>query len=113
MSNAPLTKTRSENAGAISMKTGMESRFAMASAQISDQTRSMPVSAICGPGWIPSMTKAPIRIAMPEDPGTPKNSVGKSEPPSFELFAVSGAITPRTSPLPKFSGFFEDCTAWP
>ena len=50
---------------------------------------------------------------MPDEPGTPKNNVGRSEPPSFELFAVSGAITPRTSPLPKFSGSLALCTAWP
>ena len=36
-------------------------------------------------------------------PGIPKAMVGISDPPSFELLALSGAMTPRTSPLPKLS----------
>ncbi len=43
----------------------------------------------------------------------PKNSVGSSAPPSRALLPVSGAITPSTAPLPKRSGVFEVCTAWP
>ena len=34
-------------------------------------------------------------------PGTPKATVGSSAPPSLALLALSDAITPRTSPLPK------------
>ena len=60
---------RAEKAGAMARNTKTDRKFASARAQISDQTRSIPVSAICGPGWMPSITKAPIRIAMPLDPG--------------------------------------------
>jgi hypothetical protein len=70
----------------------------------------MSVSAIAGPGWMPHITKAPIRIAIPDDPGIPERSVGRSDAPSLGLLAVSGAMTPRTSPLPKLSGSLAFCT---
>ena len=38
---------------------------------------------------------------MPALLGTPNATVGTSAPPSRELVALSAAITPRTSPLPK------------
>ena len=47
------------------------------------------------------MRKAPSRIAIPAEPGTPNTMVGMSAPPSREQVALSAAITPRTSPLPK------------
>ena len=47
-------------------------------------------------------------------PGTPKASVGISEPPSLALLALSGAMTPRTSPEPKESRAPRSvCTACP
>ena len=54
-----------------------------------------------GPGAIPWTRKAPSRIDIDADPGTPKAIVGTSAPPSFALLAASLAITPRTSPLPN------------
>jgi hypothetical protein len=47
-------------------------------------------------------------------PGTPKAIVGTSAPPSLALLALSEAITPRTSPVPKvFSAPFSVALAWP
>ena len=46
-------------------------------------------------------------------PGTPNASVGTSEPPSFAFAALSGAMTPRMSPLPKFCVSFSDFIACP
>ena len=62
---------------------------------------------------MPSVTKAPSITAMPELPGMPKNSVGSRLPPSLELFAASGAMTPSMRPLPNSSRRGELCTAWP
>ena len=36
-------------------------------------------------------------------PGTPRVKVGISVPPSLASLEASGAMTPRTSPLPKVS----------
>ena len=47
---------------------------------------------------LPSSMASPA--AMEPDPGIPNKSVGTSAPPSFALLADSGAITPRTSPVP-------------
>ena len=52
-------------------------------------------------------------LAMPELPGMPKKSVGRSEPPSLLLLAASGAITPSIAPLPNSSGVLDVCTACP
>ena len=43
----------------------------------------------------------PNKRAMDADPGTPNAIVGTSDPPSFALFALSGAMTPLTSPFPN------------
>ena len=59
------------------------------------------------------MANPAIINAIVDEPGMPKVMVGRSEPPSFELFAVSGAITPSMAPCPKRDGSFADCTAWP
>ena len=66
-----------------------------------------------GPGSIPSRTMPPRKIAMDPDPGMPNSMVGRSAPPCMALLALSGAITPRTSPLPKLGFFLLVCTAWP
>ena len=51
---------------------------------------------------------------MPALPGTPKTTVGISAPPSRELVALSAAMTPRTSPLPKLCcAPFSVLSAWP
>ena len=62
---------------------------------------------------MPRMRKAPRRTAIPALPGMPKTSVGSNAPPSLELFAASTPMTPRMSPLPKFSLFLQVCTACP
>ena len=87
--------------------------LAMASIHTRENVTSSRVVSISGPGVIPWIMSAPIRIAMAALPGMPKAMVGISAPPFIALLAVSGAITPRTSPLPKPSLFFELCTAWP
>ena len=53
------------------------------------------------------------KIAIDPDPGMPKISVGTSPPPSFALFELSGAITPRMSPWPNCDLSFAVCTADP
>ena len=40
-------------------------------------------------------------IAMLELPGIPKNRVGIIAPPSLELLAASGAMTPAIAPWPN------------
>ena len=46
-------------------------------------------------------------------PGIPKQRVGINPPPTVALLAVSDAINPSGSPLPKFSLFFEALFASP
>ena len=67
---------------------------------------------IASPGTMPTAVKATSTSAIDVEPGMPKNMVGISAPPSLALFDASGAITPRTSPLPKFSVFFSVWAAW-
>ena len=62
---------------------------------------------------MPTIIKAPNSKAIPALPGMPKASVGSNAPPSLELFAASGAITPSIHPLPNISGCFDVCLAWP
>ena len=69
--------------------------------------------SISGPGVIPWIRKAPSRIAIGALPGMPKATVGTSAPPFMALLAVSGAITPRTSPLPNCDLSRALWTAWP
>jgi len=46
-------------------------------------------------------------------PGIPRFSRVIIEPPMQALLAVSEEITPAYSPLPKFSGFFDEFLAVP
>ena len=48
---------------------------------------------------------------MEPEPGMPNIKVGRRPPPSLALLALSGAITPRMSPLPKFELSLLVCTA--
>ncbi len=59
------------------------------------------------------MRKAESSSAIDAPAGTPKAMVGTRCPPSLELSDAIAAITPRISPLPKFSVFFSVRTAWP
>ena len=77
--------------------------LASATVQINVNVTSNCSLSIFGPGAIPWIKKAPSKMAIDADPGTPKANVGTSAPPSFALFALSEAITPRTSPFPNVS----------
>ena len=51
---------------------------------------------------------------MPALAGTPNATVGTSAPPSRALVALSAAMTPRTSPVPKVCAApFSVRSAWP
>jgi hypothetical protein len=64
-----------------------------------------------GPGSMPIITSTPRNTAISADPGMPNASVGISAPPSLELLAASGPMTPSMLPLPNVSGLFEICIA--
>ena len=87
------------------------STFARASDQMIVYVTPKSALTIEGPGSMPIRTIPPRKTAIEPEPGMPNISVGRSPPPSFALFALSGAMTPRTSPLPKRSVFFSDCIA--
>jgi hypothetical protein len=53
------------------------------------------------------MSSAARRSAALLVPGIPKLRVGMSAVSATTLFAVSGAMTPSSDPLPNFSGFFD------
>ena len=50
---------------------------------------------------------------MPALPGMPNAMVGTSAPASLELFALSGARTPSTTPVPKSLPFLALCLPCP
>jgi hypothetical protein len=61
--------------------------------------------------WI---RNAPNRTAIPALVGTPNATIGTKAPPSRALVALSAAMTPRMSPLPKVSDApFSVRSAWP
>jgi hypothetical protein len=68
--------------------------------------------SIAGPGTRPWMKKAPMRMAVATLAGTPNATVVTRLPPSEELFAAPGPITPSTAPWPNRSRRGELCTAW-
>ena len=59
------------------------------------------------PVLIPWTNNAPKITASGGVPGIPRHSVGIKPPPTVALFAVSDAIKPSGSPLPKLSLFLE------
>ena len=67
--------------------------------------------SMSGPGTIPWMRKAPMRMAISTLAGTPKATVVIKLPPMAELFAAPGPRTPSTAPFPKRSFSFELCKA--
>ena len=73
----------------------------MASTNATNMVRGRCSLSIFCPGTKPIKIRKPISTAMDPLPGIPKHRVGMSTPASMELFAASGAITPRMSPLPK------------
>ena len=60
----------------------------------------------------PPAPPRPLTGTEPE-PGMPNRSVGTSPPPSFALLELSGPMTPRTSPEPKFDLSLVVCTECP
>ena len=66
-----------------------------------------------GPGISPHITMPPNSSAVVGEPGIPRVSIGSSEPVLAALFAVSGATTPSTAPLPNCSGLREVDLATP
>ncbi len=57
-----------------------------------------------GPGTTPLLMSRPSSTAMAPEPGMPSASEGMSAPATMALFAVSGAATPSSRPVPNFSG---------
>ncbi|MNC86401.1 hypothetical protein D3C83_20580 [compost metagenome] len=57
--------------------------------------------------------KAASRIAVVPEPGMPSVSSGTMAPPVSALFAPSGAATPSGTPVPNFSGCFENDFSMP
>ena len=51
--------------------------------------------------------KTPISTAAIVEPGIPKLNKGIIDGPDTALFALSGAATPSTIPVPHFSGVLE------
>jgi hypothetical protein len=66
-----------------------------------------------GPGLMLYIISAPITIAVTESPGIPSTSAGIHAPPTAALFALVGAITPSSHPVPNSSGFFDVRCATP
>ena len=67
---------------------------------------------ISNPGSIPTRINPPRSSTLLPDPGIPKSNVGIRAPPSLALFADSGAITPRISPLPNREVSLLVCLRW-
>ena len=65
------------------------------------------------PVLIPCTKSAPKITASGGVPGILQQRVGIKPPPTVALLAVSDAINPSGSPLPKFSLFFEALFASP
>ncbi|CAN3975975.1 hypothetical protein GOGPGP_GOGPGP_13190, partial [Dysosmobacter welbionis] len=67
--------------------------------------RILPCSSnSVGPGIMPWIMNAPIKIAVAPSPGTPSVSMGIIVAPQAPLLADSEAATPSISPWPKVSG---------
>ena len=66
-----------------------------------------------GPGFNPYISIAPSTTAVIVSPGIPNTNAGIQAPPIAALFALVGAITPSSVPLPNFSGCFDVFLATP
>ena len=73
----------------------------MNSEAIRPQTTSGCCSNSIGPGVMLYSASAPIITAVVPEPGTPRVSMGISEPQAEALLAASGAARPRRSPSPN------------
>ena len=79
-------------------------KFATNTARIVVWNTSGSFCSMIGPVEIPSKVNAPRMIDVFVSPGTPRESMGISAPPTVALLADSGAAIPWGSPVPKVSG---------
>jgi len=61
-----------------------------------------------GPGCSPQMKSPPSITATVAEVGIPSVIMGRSAPVPAALSAVSQEMTPSTTPVPNFSGCFEN-----
>ena len=109
----PRTKVTRATWRASSISRSAPATLAITSVHISEKVMSSLVVSISGPGVMFWIMSAPRRIAIEALPGMPNATVGMRAPPFIALLAVSGAITPRTSPLPNPSLSLLLWTTWP
>ena len=109
----PGTKVTRATWRASSISRRAPATLAITSVHIIEKVMWSLLVSISGPGVMPWIRSAPRRIAIEALPGMPKATVGISAPPFIALLAVSGAITPRTSPLPNPSLSLLLWTTWP
>jgi hypothetical protein len=70
---------------------------------IRPQTKSFCSVKSVGPGLSPQIIKPPIMTAAVAEPGMPRASIGRRALVPAAWSAVSGAMMPSGSPLPKFA----------
>jgi hypothetical protein len=109
----PRTKVMRAICRLHSIRIAAPTTLAIAIVHIIEKVTGSFVVSMSGPGRRPWITKAPSRIDIDGEPGIPNATVGRRSPAFTELFAASGAITPRMSPLPNCDLSFADCTACP
>ena len=61
----------------------------------------LPELKSCGPGVMPNMTRAVIKMAVVALPGTPKAIIGTIAPPVEAFLAASATATPSMAPSPN------------
>ena len=66
-----------------------------------------------GPGSTPLSFSAAIMIAVAALPGMPRVSIGMVAAPVVAFFAVSGAPSPSSIPVPNRSPRLETCFSTP
>ncbi len=80
---------------------------------IKPQTKSFCSMNSIGPGLSPQIINPPIMTAAVAEPGMPSESMGSSALVPAAWSAVSGAMMPSGSPLPKFARRDEKRLAMP
>ena len=80
---------------------------------ISPQTKSFWSTNSIGPGFNPQIISPPIMTAAVAEPGMPSESIGNSALVPAAWSAVSGAMMPSASPLPKRAPLREKRLAMP
>ena len=77
------------------------------------QTKSFCSTKSSGPGCKPQINRPPNSTAAVGEPGMPSASMGSSAAVPAAWAAVSGAMTPSISPLPKLAPFLDIFLARP